>query len=363
LESELTKVVAEEAQKRYDFAAKELDRRREETASAITAAETATLQEIQDLQTQGLMNQAWVDANKSEVTKNRLKLELQAEKDHIRALEALPAPNSPEKEREHQKQIREARLKTAQLTLQISEQEFQVQQKLRDFALKAIEEQGKAASNIASEIGNISQAVDVAATIASNALERQNKLLESRKSLQSAISNLVQAEYKILIDSEADEKHKAKLQEQAAVARVNALKESQAIERSILELQLEQEKVQSRVAIAKAGANLLKSEAEIAKALRGDWREEHLFTLRQSLEAWRFHQNLMADCDQQIAYRMDASRIRTRQRSPASLVRLKIPAGEGLPGAVFDDDPAANILGAISEGCGELGRGEGVAIP
>ena len=44
-----------------------------------------------------------------------------------------------------------------------------------------------------------------------------------------------------------------------------------------------------------------KSEAAIAKALRGDWREEHLFTLRQSLEAWRYHQNLMAECDQQIA--------------------------------------------------------------
>jgi len=28
-----------------------------------------------------------------------------------------------------------------------------------------------------------------------------------------------------------------------------------------------------------------KSEAAIAKALRGDWREEHLFTLRQSLQA------------------------------------------------------------------------------
>ena len=49
-----------------------------------------------------------------------------------------------------------------------------------------------------------------------------------------------------------------------------------------------------------------KSEAEIAKALRGDWRKEHLFTLRQSLEAWRFHQNLMADCDLQIASRRDA---------------------------------------------------------
>jgi len=44
-----------------------------------------------------------------------------------------------------------------------------------------------------------------------------------------------------------------------------------------------------------------KSEAEIARSLRGDWREEHLFTLRQSLEAWRFHQRLMADCDEQIA--------------------------------------------------------------
>lgn len=32
-----------------------------------------------------------------------------------------------------------------------------------------------------------------------------------------------------------------------------------------------------------------KSEAEIAAALRGDWRPEHLFTLRQSFEAWQYH--------------------------------------------------------------------------
>ena len=49
-----------------------------------------------------------------------------------------------------------------------------------------------------------------------------------------------------------------------------------------------------------------KSEAQIAKALYGDWREEHLFTLRQSLEAWRFHQRLMADCEQQIQEHMNA---------------------------------------------------------
>ena len=38
-----------------------------------------------------------------------------------------------------------------------------------------------------------------------------------------------------------------------------------------------------------------KSEAQIAKALHGDWRKD---TLRQSLEAWRFHQRPMADCEQ-----------------------------------------------------------------
>ena len=53
-------------------------------------------------------------------------------------------------------------------------------------------------------------------------------------------------------------------------------------------------------------ARCKKSEAQIAKALHGDWREEHLFTLRQSLEAWRFHQSQMAECDKRIAQQMDA---------------------------------------------------------
>ena len=43
-----------------------------------------------------------------------------------------------------------------------------------------------------------------------------------------------------------------------------------------------------------------KSATEIAAALRGDWQEEHLFTLRQSLEAWRFHQKLVDECQVQI---------------------------------------------------------------
>ena len=46
----------------------------------------------------------------------------------------------------------------------------------------------------------------------------------------------------------------------------------------------------------------IKAQAEaIAKSLVGDYREEHLFTLRQSLEAYRFLHSQMSACDAQIA--------------------------------------------------------------
>lgn len=42
------------------------------------------------------------------------------------------------------------------------------------------------------------------------------------------------------------------------------------------------------------------SEETIIKSLTGDYRREHLFTLRQSLAAYRYHQTLIAECDQEI---------------------------------------------------------------
>jgi transposase len=47
------------------------------------------------------------------------------------------------------------------------------------------------------------------------------------------------------------------------------------------------------------------SEEVIAKSLVGDYREEHLFTLRQSLAAYRSYQKLIADCDREIRQRLE----------------------------------------------------------
>ena len=47
------------------------------------------------------------------------------------------------------------------------------------------------------------------------------------------------------------------------------------------------------------------SEAVIAKSLVGDYRIEHLFTLRQSLAAYRSYQQLIDDCDREIRRSLD----------------------------------------------------------
>ena len=42
----------------------------------------------------------------------------------------------------------------------------------------------------------------------------------------------------------------------------------------------------------------------IAKSLRGDWRAEHLFTLRQCLDTWKHYQAQITACDEETARRL-----------------------------------------------------------
>jgi hypothetical protein len=44
-----------------------------------------------------------------------------------------------------------------------------------------------------------------------------------------------------------------------------------------------------------------RSEEEIARALEGTWRPEHLFALQQAYELYRFHHRQITECDQRIA--------------------------------------------------------------
>ena len=44
----------------------------------------------------------------------------------------------------------------------------------------------------------------------------------------------------------------------------------------------------------------------VTKSLVGDYRPEHIFTLKQSLKAYRYYQQLIADCDQEIQQRIES---------------------------------------------------------
>jgi transposase len=74
------------------------------------------------------------------------------------------------------------------------------------------------------------------------------------------------------------------------------------------------------------------SEQTIIKSLVGDYRREHLFTLRQSLTAWRNYQTLMAECDREIEEQLTAFDAKidplARPLPPAKLHRRNLYTNE-----------------------------------
>jgi len=54
----------------------------------------------------------------------------------------------------------------------------------------------------------------------------------------------------------------------------------------------------------------------VTQSLVGDYRPEHIFTLKQSLKAYRYYQQLLADCDQEVQQRIES--FETKDGGPAS---------------------------------------------
>ena len=65
------------------------------------------------------------------------------------------------------------------------------------------------------------------------------------------------------------------------------------------------------------------SEDEIAKALTGTWRPEHLLTLQQALALFDFYTHLLAACDAELFRRFAA--VKPRWDAPATLPKLSKP--------------------------------------
>ena len=69
------------------------------------------------------------------------------------------------------------------------------------------------------------------------------------------------------------------------------------------------------------------SERTVAEALTGDYRREHLFTLAQSREAYRYYEKLMAECDREIEEYLKGFDSKLSAQSPP--LALFAPSGAG----------------------------------
>lgn len=88
---------------------------------------------------------------------------------------------------------------------------------------------------------------------------------------------------------------------------------------SILDAILSGERNPKKLAALKNG-RIKADNVTIMKALEGDYRPEHLFTLKQSLQVYRHYRQMMAECDQEIESHLNSfdSRIDLEKNPPPS---------------------------------------------
>jgi transposase len=90
--------------------------------------------------------------------------------------------------------------------------------------------------------------------------------------------------------------------------------------------------------LAKLRDHRIKATVEtITKSLVGDYRPEHIFTLKQSLTAYRYYQELIADCEQEVHKRLDAFDTKSQGDPPA------IDSSETTTGATTPNNPGFNL--------------------
>lgn len=244
---------------------------------AMDVAQAAAIE--RDTQLQELKNANLIydeEANVEQVKSDRARLEaqLEAETAFREQLEKLPMPSDPQKEAERQTRIRAARLKTAETTKQIVDNEGK-QQEAQVALLRAVIDRAlqDKKNGLEAERQQIQKALELQTAMV-EAMERQNKVLESRKTLEKALNDYVAGEYALALSLATTAEDKERLEQKIAEARLVFLQRQQDLEQRSLEndlaknkLMLEREKIQLRLAKADAKVERAEKEAELEKVL------------------------------------------------------------------------------------------------
>jgi hypothetical protein len=294
LETQLTTLTSEELNKRIELENRYLDNIRDRATNAIALAETEQQRSIQELYNQREITQTEADERRVNLTRDRLQRELALEQANLQVLTELQTKaTDPQKKEEQERQIRASRLKTAQLTTQLAEQQQREQEAIAKTIQERISREQKAIENLATKQNQAYEKQLQLLNKLNGTLEQQNKLIESRKELTGAIGDFLQTEYKILIETAKTDAEKQRLTQKAAATELRFLAERQRLDRESLEIKLqlrraedERLKIESQAAQLTAAANIKSAQAEYAKAeANPQATQEELEALRLSVEA------------------------------------------------------------------------------
>ncbi len=210
---------------------RQIELEQEKLTDAITKSEVERELQIQQLLNKGVIFQTEADQQRLKSTQKRIREELELEQQYITASQNLPKVTGEEAE-QREKTIRDAKLKTIQLTLELAQNEAQEQQRLKEQAIGAIEERSDTQVRASEKaISQLEEEKSIYDTI-NNAIENSNKLLQSRADLQKSVADLFLAQS----ESEVGKIEKA-IELRRQLDQAESPEKKLAIQRALTELQ------------------------------------------------------------------------------------------------------------------------------
>gem|GEM_PF-7011937 len=260
-----------------------IERSVKKASDAVRAAETDRLISLQQLENSHSVTRTQVEKLRVDETAKRVKQELAIEQDKYQQLSRLAPLTDPIKEEARQSQLRESRLRTADLVKQLAENELRQQEAITKVAQEQISRRLQIVKN-ASQVENIElEKQSLLQDALTQSIDHQNKLLQARKELTAGLASYFEGELDVLAKTSNNEREKKQLAETTAALRLKSLRQQQEIERDILELNLKQqeaalkkEQIANRIQQLQNRSEILEAQANYAKSLadRGALPEE-----------------------------------------------------------------------------------------
>ncbi|MBD2492527.1 hypothetical protein [Aulosira sp. FACHB-615] len=251
-----------------------VERNQKRATDAIAQSEADRQIEIAKFTRDNLDKKAEAEQQQLDLTRDRINSELALEQQKLSELQSLPPFTDPQKEENRQGQIRASRIKTAQLTKSLIDNEVQQ----RDAAFRVIETQLnreiQAIQNTANTQNQALEKEQQLRDFASKSITNQITLLEARKNLISSVAGFYEGELNVLKETTKNQKDQDRLAETAAQIRLNSARSAFEIEKEITQQKIEQKETELSIKElqlqgeqAAARAATLKAQAEQKKVL------------------------------------------------------------------------------------------------